>query len=555
MTVEAVLTPMLVGDITGQFFVPGYQRGYRWGRDEVRRLLDDISRRSGKYYLQPVVVKSHDERWELIDGQQRLSTLLLILRYIRKHLPAASISYSLEYETRPESAAYLEDPVAEKSQENIDFFHMFGAATCIGEWFESTGNPTLAAVDMYQALSKDVHVIWYEAPAEIDSRMLFTRLNVGRIPLTDAELVKATLLAKAERPFEMAAQWDSIERDLRSPEVWSFVTGRADPDATHISLLLDTISGGPTGTARKLFHTFETLRARIENESPDAVWNDIVDLHSLVQGWYDDRDAFHKIGFLVATGSTFSELVHASHGLTRTAFATLLNDRIRQRIAVSRGSLGDLSYEHHYRACERVLLLMNVETVRRRQHSSERYSFAAHAARGWSLEHIAAQSAERLNRADQWSEWLRLHKEALHDLPNLDLSARAALIGEIDAAMGDITEHKFRKLEEEIVAAFSGPDHSTDDAVHSISNLALLAGSDNSALSNACFEVKRREVLQLDRDGSYIPPSTRNVFLKYYTDSEGQQIHFWGPHDRAAYLEAMRETIGPYLASDDNGNP
>ena len=75
-----------------------------------------------------------------------------------------------------------------------------------------------------------------------------------------------------------------------------------------------------------------------------------------------------------------------------------------------------------------------------------------------------------------------------------------------------------------------------------ISNLALLASEDNSALSNSVFEVKRRNILERDRDGSYIPACTRNVFLKYYTEAEGQQIHFWGEHDREGYLEAMQST-------------
>ncbi len=74
---------MLVGEIVGQFFVPGYQRGYRWGREEVTRLLDDISESSGrKYFLQPVVAKRRDDgKWELVDGQQRLTTLLRVIRY------------------------------------------------------------------------------------------------------------------------------------------------------------------------------------------------------------------------------------------------------------------------------------------------------------------------------------------------------------------------------------------------------------------------------------------------------------------------------------------
>ncbi len=80
----ALLEPRLVGDIQDSFFVPAYQRGYRWGTTEVGRLLDDVYESSGEpYFLQPVVVKSRpDEKWELVDGQQRLTTLYLILKYM-----------------------------------------------------------------------------------------------------------------------------------------------------------------------------------------------------------------------------------------------------------------------------------------------------------------------------------------------------------------------------------------------------------------------------------------------------------------------------------------
>ena len=50
--------------------------------------------------------------------------------------------------------------------------------------------------------------------------------------------------------------------------------------------------------------------------------------------------------------------------------------------------------------------------------------------------------------------------------------------------------------------------------------------------------------------GSYIPVCTRNVFLKYYTERGAQQIHFWGPSDREAYLDAMLEALQPYLLED-----
>ena len=109
--------------------MPAYQRGYRWGAPEVGRLLDDVHESRGEpYYLQPVVVKAMpDGKWELVDGQQRLTTLYLILKYMQDQgLQSAGPTFSLEYETRPSSRAYLEDPDEARSQENIDFFHICG---------------------------------------------------------------------------------------------------------------------------------------------------------------------------------------------------------------------------------------------------------------------------------------------------------------------------------------------------------------------------------------------------------------------------------------------
>lgn len=545
------LRPELVGSIVGEFFVPSYQRGYRWGRDEVSRLLEDIHESAGrKYFLQPVVVKRRDDgRWELVDGQQRLTTLFLILRYIQRHLPTATLNYSLEYETRASSAEYLQHPTEEDSQSNIDFFHIFGAFECIRDWFEGQGNPTLAAINFYKYLSESVYVIWYEAPPEVESTTLFTRLNIGRIPLTDAELVKALVLARSravKRDHEIAAQWDGIERDLRIEEVWAFVTGKSSEDATHITLLLDTLAGRPKAGPRPLFYTFETLRPLIEG-SAQKLWNQVIDLHSLVMGWYDNHDLFHKIGYLIARGRRFDELVELSKHCTKHEFEGRLDAGIRDDLNLSPSDVAELRYGN--RKSQAVLLLMNVETVRSMKLSSERFSFKEHAARKWSIEHIHAQNAEQLNRAAQWEKWLVLHRDALAGLPMIEDTQRAALTKRIDATLEDISAEAFESLEQELSALFSLAGEGVDIDV--ISNLALLSSEDNSALSNSVFEVKRRHILARDREGSYIPACTRNVFLKYYTEAEGQQIHFWGEHDREGYLAAMQKHVAPYLLKED----
>ena len=182
---------------------------------------------------------------------------------------------------------------------------------------------------------------------------------------------------------------------------------------------------------------------------------------------------------------------------------------------------------------------MNVETVRQRKHSSERYSFREHAAGRWSLEHIHAQNAEQLNRAEQWRTWLRLHRNALAAFDDVDQVEQEGRPG--PARRG---ARRVRPSRKPTSARWNGA-HRTAFVqaanrrwrVDSIANLALLDGGDNSALSNSVFAVKRAEILERDREGSYIPVCTRNVFLKYYTPADEQQMHFWSATDREHYLQ------------------
>ncbi len=552
-----------VGDVAGDFFVPAYQRGYRWTKHEVSQLLDDIRASNGAtYYLQPLVVKARDDgSWELVDGQQRLTTLYLIFQYLRRtHLPSAATSYTITYKTREGSKRYLDELGEAEADSNIDFFHMFRAYRCIEEWFAAFEHRmTHEATRLYGYLFDSVKVLWYEAPADVDSTDLFTRLNVGRIALTDAELVKALLLShgqagrgQTDRALEVAAQWDAIERDLRAPERWSFVSGEAREEATHISLLLDTLAGGPRGRERPAFYTFERLRDWIEND-PHEFWAKVVETHSLVLGWHEDRALFHKVGYLVAVGKTFQELVALSKDKGRSAFERALDEMIGDHISLSGDAVAELTYTQTSQKTSDVLLLMNVETIRAMQDSSERYSFRAHAAGAWSLEHIHAQHAEPLVTVEQWKEWLRFHRDVLADLPDLDEDHRASLLERISGVLStEVTQHSFSALEKEVTAVLSPADESESGDIDSIANLALLDHRDNAALNNSVFEVKRRHIIQRDKAGSYIPACTRNVFLKYYTESASQQLHFWSAADRQAYLQAIRDAVEPYLDTGDS---
>lgn len=588
---EAILEPLSVGDLRGAdgepatFWVPAYQRGYRWGPREVQKLLDDIWASEGKaYYLQPVVVKWQADRnaWELVDGQQRLTTLYLIFQYMKdpeRGWKRSGADYELEYETRPGSSGFLRQPTKGLAPSNIDFHHIWTAYESIDAWFLQHGNRAEhAAGRIYDYLldpdpKRGVKVIWCQAPESLDSIELFRRLNVGRIALTDAELVKARLLSSskartgfADRSEQIAAQWDGIERDLREPELWAFVTRKHQDEATHIELLLDTLADRieePKGPRRPSHHTFETLREGIE-EDPQDFWDNVVKLHSLITGWFDDRDLFHKIGYLVAIGRAFPELVEIAAGKTKTELHALLDGLVRKHLGLTESELKGLDFEKNYAKARDVLLLMNVETVRQRATSSEKYSFRAHASGDWTLEHIHAQNAGEMKRDYKlWAEWLDRQRKELRAVGDLDPAHRDELLAEIVEVWEATQDEKrrgglaprFNALRSRVERALSDPSVGADVSVHSISNLALLDGGDNSALSNSTFAAKRREILERDKSGSYIPACTRNVFLKHYTKSEDQQFYYWSGADREDYLVEMVRVLSEreYLLEDGSG--
>lgn len=136
--------------------IKDYQRGYRWSPVEVERLLDDFaefikrSKQEGEFYcLQPVVVrKIAENRYEVIDGQQRLTTLNLLLQYfgdgVKYNFPSFKL-YGIEYETRPESREFLANVKHPNVNADvyIDFYFMNEAYQTIVSWFERKADDSL----------------------------------------------------------------------------------------------------------------------------------------------------------------------------------------------------------------------------------------------------------------------------------------------------------------------------------------------------------------------------------------------------------------------------
>ena len=136
------LEEKLVGKIEGEFYVPSYQRGYRWDESQVTALLNDVYDNGEKpYCLQPIVVRKGDDgRYELIDGQQRLTTLFIIYKFMKTIFPVVELKYSLIYETRKENQNFFDNmDDEEKANSNIDFYFIHQAYRTVKNWFSAKG--------------------------------------------------------------------------------------------------------------------------------------------------------------------------------------------------------------------------------------------------------------------------------------------------------------------------------------------------------------------------------------------------------------------------------
>lgn len=570
---EIVPVTKEINKIEGTFVVPSYQRGYRWETEEVERLLDDIYSLHGKdnkgYCLQPIVVKNQGDYYELIDGQQRLTTIYIIYYYIRQTAPSLikKPKFLLKYKTRPEKEDFLDDMDVSLKEDNIDFWYMCNALETIEAWFQKQEDQAAAIFEMHTFFINNVKVIWYEVDDTENAIKLFERLNIGKIALTSAELVKAMFLSDdgeaksldAKKQEEISLQWDNIERELHNDAFWYFLTNNKDrdKDSTRIDLILDLVCGRDTADMKNVkagdkyatFFVFEELR---KEKSLKELWQEVTKAFLVMKDWYSDHEFYHKVGYLIASGykKSLTAIYADSRGKKKSEFRKLLDDYIKDSIDIGDDNYADLSYEETGDApkISRLLLLFNVESVRKIEEESRWFPFAKFKANDlWTLEHIHAQQSEGMNTQKEWRMWLTDHVKSLKSLENAD----EKLIADIEELLDkeEIKSQEFKSMQERAIEKLS--DQGIENYKHSIGNLALLNGNDNAALNNSAFDVKRNMIIERDQQGLYIPYCTKMVFLKYYTPSEGNQVHFWGTQDRIAYIKAINRILAPYLGEDN----
>lgn len=561
------------------FLIPSYQRGYRWTELHVRALLEDIDdflksqAKAGavrtSYCLQPIVVVAQQDNegkriWEVVDGQQRLTSLYVILKRLGKP------RFQLFFDKRPESAAFLENLSATNpNHDTPDFYFMSEACRCIDNWFNEKEKVDIAYADEFATtLLKLVQVIWYEVqlkavePIDQESEKIdiFNRLNIGKIPLEDAELVRALLMSKVEgmteheklmRQAEFSNEWYEIEHWLQQPETWKFLTSKNF--ANHIQLIFELQANNKNSENYNTYKWFEQELRNSDNPQDRAfeLWKQTKEIFSRFRYWYSERTIFHYAGYLLVSGKIkLSELLALSESDKET-FKKVLRNKIKTYI--KNIIVENLSYENDQAELKQYLLLFNVLSVQQlTANPQNRFPFNLYREmeikERWSLEHIHAQQSQDPLQTD------KIIREWISD--TLNSISKITTINKGDGVSVNITPWKeelekmvksdnidkddFNRVRERIVEAFD-----SRSTMHTLENMALIACPDNSRLNNAIFPVKRDRIIEMERQGRFIPPCTRNVFLKLYSKADNQP-YFWSTTDKCDYITEINRVFNHF---------
>lgn len=605
---ENLLNLMSINELMKySFYIPSYQRGYRWTETQVVELLEDIwdfeLNRPSKvnnqpnpfYCLQPIVVKPRENgsnEYEVIDGQQRLITIFLILKNLENLIDKKTKNIQrIWFETRNQSEVFLKDiglKVDEKeANENIDYYHIYQAYQTIIKWFENKAEQSEYASPRAKFITpflSHTKVIWYEVRADSDSYDIFTRLNSGKIQLTNAELVKALFLKKwnnAEeidtirlKQLQIATEWNQIENRLQDDTFWYFIYN--EPRNTkskydnRIEYIFDLMHEKPEGaedkyTFYKFLDSFEKSKNATKVPDTDSLWLEVKKYFLTFEEWYNNRELYHLIGYLIAIGHDIQDIIklHTDGNIkSKSEFKNQLNIIIRDKLNFDIRQLR-YDYSKDKAKIKFVLLLFNIQTILDNEKSTIRFPFSLYKIQDWDIEHVRSRTDKNIsgNKRSDWAKDIleyfsgsdeeQKQRDFISNLPEdiLDTIKQSEKVREVFSNLHEVAynsvldDNMFSVLYKQMQKEFR---ENEEPEIDEISNLALLDSSTNKSYKNEFFSIKRSVILRNDQRGTFIPICTKNVFMKAYS-KRFSEVMFWNRNDAQAYLEAIESTIKKFL--------
>ena len=572
------------------FIIPYLQRAYKWKEKQAKQMLEDFSeflKQEKTYYcMQPLaVVKIGDNKYELLDGQQRLTTLLILWRILFESDEKTSYPYKFEYERDSSESNTLinrysfiteSDEIKKGEYGNIDEYYMSKVYGAIKLYFDNPNNKKTdeQKADNYKETFKKLlkgegkHILflWYEVNEE-EKHTKFAHLNSCKIELTCSELIKAILLSDGNKesldnnrlPDKslVAAQYAEMEEAFNDDRLWYMLqTDEPLYNGSRMDLLFNMV----LNINRKAYEAdpkaaFYKVYARRADLS--RFWKDCRAYFVRIMDLYKNPYTYHYIGYLTYTegNNKIDDWVKVYKESGLKGCIEQLKSKVRESIS-GLGDLEKITYSDTSKATLRKIfilhniqtILIHYETIKKAnlglRFSYEQFPFELLYSQRWDIEHIASQTENPLTKIQDCKDWIASVRADYSEI----FVQRPDLNNEIDLFEKDSKIEMFKQIYNEIVSSAEKNSPQNKDG---LGNLVLLDSHTNRSYHNSLYKRKRKIILaasNIDNQNNeyqvtYIPRCTLNVFLKTYNTGLDVKLGEWTQDDYDKYLGDLKEKL------------
>lgn len=574
-----------------KYYIGPYQRSYKWSSltryGQVPQMLYDIysamCQDPGKeYYLQYITIKwdSMKEWYEVIDGQQRLTTLSLIiyLLYAEDHNFENIAKDKVEYSRHDNSNLFdrvVELANNESTEEsdnaipNQDTYYLVKAARCIKRFLTLCKNDNkLEAFEKY--LKEKVMLITNEESSFVSAEEVFMNLNDNRVPLTSSYLIKGLLLTLAARHDDkreynykeiidqrviMGRQWDEISSWISKKEVAHYFFKQDDGGLDNfLNLVLKGIESkneaGEKASVDEVLKKFLDTLEKVPKQNDVGElelfnkFNDVVKTpadaiktlklikhyYRRLRGIYENNKLYNLMGYAL-----FCESVDGYKRFDLSNVFNVSDVQLEQNLKhIILTAIPDLSNDDIRELCNYSSsnyrlqnLLLSFCVFPDGEDDKYRFDFVAYNREHWSFEHISPQNPKNTVRIDKVAQ-----SNVIEKIKNSSIkeNKKKELIEKI---------RNVESIESESVSLLYDPDIDLDN----MGNMALLSGRANSSLKNNPYIAKRSILFDMRNKGQFIPRHTIDIFNKVYHNESDPQFNFdltkWDQRDVEAHSQWM----------------
>lgn len=599
---KEVFTRFLEDTEKQSFMIPAYQRGYKWASDnefsQVQVLMRDLysafnKGNGGRYYLQFITVKPAGDDLEVIDGQQRLTTLTIFFCIWSHYHDFASeffVKDKLKYETRinfvdkfifndiqkvldsdnwdtffVNNSSFLEDI------DNQDVYHIFHAVKYMQRFLLDLRQDDLKG--FYNYLCTNVFLIMNLLESDLASEKIFINVNKG-VKLRDEDLVKGLIITRIpldhaqvnrfseneinEIRSNIGRQWDDLVHWTSRDDVSLFFNGEKSTGYKGLNWLID-LAFPDLQSKKDMYPVFSYLDnlCRANSITATEIFNRIRQTMLKLNDLLCDAELKNLLGYVIHSyrGAKIDKIwKDIGEYKTKAAILKSLKKHCLKLLPwdYKDSKLLELNYLDDKEILFDLFLILDIcKFLPINGRSIREYEFSKIILDRWSLEHIFPQSSKDFKSATSLEPGdLLILKELLPETAD-----------ELTVEEGDAVEKVNRLLtkihdetssctieadEREILARIMTRNASI---LHRVGNLALLQPGINSSLSNNYFEEKRKIIVKHVSAGNFVPFHTYDLFSKLIIGNH-TGLHTWSKSDieeHENYINAQLKSLIKYL--------